>query len=338
MSFTNNNYLITYKHGISRPADVDADYFLTKNGWQIGRIKSLGELPVYLLTLSNGQVLECLETLVIQTENNIDKLVTKLGQTPILPFKNTLNWMSDAEDINEKETQMLGYLQGDGSYQTAGGLVANIGKDDKDVYNLFQQYNKYTISGFQLLIPKDDKLVVLFDKLQMSREEILKRNLPPVLFHQPARLIFPFLCGLFSANGCVIEESGRIQLKSINLEMLEQVQILLLALNIQSYITHVEPRDVEWDNGNYTSKASHDLNIIKSEWGEFEKNINFIQKYKKDLLEKLVKEKSESGYHRPITIDSIKKVGNKNVYDIKFLNKEDSYVWVNGLSIKILGI
>jgi len=101
----------------------------------------------------------------------------------------------------------------------------------------------------------------------------------------------------------------RITLKSTNYELISDIKEFFEKISIDSYITVNKEKFIKFPNGEYLCKESYDLNIANFDSiVEFANKINFIQKYKRNLLETVLLYKSP-------TIQHIVKGEIESVYD-----------------------
>jgi len=117
-------------------------------------------------------------------------------------------------------------------------------------------------------------------------DKIDDRMIPDWIMTLPKNEMKDFLIGLFSANGCNLKEHHRIQLVSINTEMLKQVQQMLLMFGVKGKLWyHNKKNDIEFSNGTYTCKQSAHIVISRNSYKKFLDEIGFIQDYKNGYLE-----------------------------------------------------
>jgi len=170
---------------------------------------------------------------------------------------------------------MDGLVVGDGTEHN-GIVLLNIGEKDQDYFSslgnyIHSSYNKST----QFKITTTIKTVP-FTYLREVPEEFIKGSYSKVA---------GFLRGLFSANGCVT--GNRVQLKATSFKLIEQVQMMLSSLGIQSYYTTNKSKLNQFENGVYQCKESYDLNI-STDRDKFALAIGFIQKYKNEALAQMI--------------------------------------------------
>jgi len=132
-----------------------------------------------------------------------------------------------------------------------------------------------------------------------------------------------FLTGLYSANGSIVK-GARVALKTTSEDVANKINSFYQEVGIKSYVTTNKAKKVKWDNGVYVSRKSYDVNIsdLKSVI-KFAKNISFVQEYKTEALENLIKSKAPYVY-------SVTSIGIQKVYDFSLF---DDTHWgvVNGI-------
>ena len=118
-----------------------------------------------------------------------------------------------------------------------------------------------------------------------------------------------FLRGLYTANGSVVANGSRITLKTASNQLAQDVLEMLELLGLRSYITVNKPTKIKWDNGEYISKESYDVNTVLG--SKFAKLIGFEQKYKMDKIN-LVKGNNPG---RDVKIINVEYLGEFEVFD-----------------------
>jgi hypothetical protein len=222
---------------------------------------------------------------------------------------------------------MDGLVVGDGSVHTASGnlVFLCIGANDTD----------YFTSEVKELVGKHRaglKPTAYEITTTVSAEELPKtyfRKVPDRFFRGDASKVRGFLRGLFSANGSVVRD--RITLKQSSRVLIDQVQQMLSAIGIASYITTNREHDVEFGNGTYRCRESYDLNV-STDRNKFVELIGFIQQYKMDKIRTVGK-----GYGSQTSeIQSVQSLGVMDVYDITVEADEHTY-WSGGLLVSNCG-
>ena len=160
-----------------------------------------------------------------------------------------------------------------------------------------------------------------------------ERYLPDKILQLPPYQLKVFLKGLFSANGSVLENYGRVTFKTSCEHLSHQLQVILTALGIKSYITTNKEHNVKFSNGTYLCKKSYDLNITSSDVLIFKQQIGFIQKYKNEKLEKI--STNEKGRRLVPSVVSVEYIGEDYVYD--FSEPKTHWAFVEGLKVHNCG-
>lgn len=217
----------------------------------------------------------------------------------------------------------LGFCQGDANLSRLRdkdhkGFEINIGNKDDDILKLF---------GFERETEDQRKfysrdLYKECEKLGFIAKPLPERYLPSSFVCWTTSQKISFIRGLFSANGCVINNT-RIALKTTCKELVEGIKNWFSEeIGIDLYITTNKEKVVSFSNGDYPCKESYDLNIGTFEgllW--FYRNIGFVHGYKDKKLKEAVLTKS------PL-ITSVKDAGESEVYD--FTEPETHWGIVNG--------
>ncbi len=143
------------------------------------------------------------------------------------------------------------------------------------------------------------------------RDKIENRTIPDWIMQLPKKEMKSFLRGLFSANGTNLKKYHRIQLVSVNTDMLKQVQQMLLLFGIKSKLWyHNKSNDVVFPNGKYLCKQSAHLIISRDSYKKYLDSIGFIQEYKNGYEE--YKNKCDEEFE---TVILISEMGNAEVWD-----------------------
>lgn len=222
-----------------------------------------------------------------------------------------------------------GIIIGDGTYHKASNSIyINVGAKDLIDYknnHLMEYVSRITHHGgvaFEQWWVKDN----LIDDNNM--DILPKRIVPDKYFYGSFEQIRGFLRGLFSANGCVHEKYNRITLKSTSSKLIEQVQQMLSALGIASYITTNKSKDVEFENGCFNCRESYDINITKDR-NRFRDLVGFIHEYKNNALNKICETACSNKEKLSYEIKSCDFVSNEPVFDITVDCAEHTF-WSGG--------
>ena len=211
-------------------------------------------------------------------------------------------------------------------------LLPNAHKENfVNVYPKMIQHTKNS----QKLRFSNIRLGRIFDE-QFNFNGQTKHQIPEVIFKGTEETVKGYLQGLFIADGTVnvIKNDGvstfAIQLASIKISLLEEVQVLLSNFGIRSKISKM--RDAQKSvfsyvtvNGKeklYDSKALYRLNINGNNAIKFIDNIGFIGSKQSKALD-ILSERIKQGYTREsrksekflVEISEINHVGKEDVYD-----------------------
>jgi hypothetical protein len=155
------------------------------------------------------------------------------------------------------------------------------------------------------------------------------RSVPDRYLYSDANTTASFLRGLYSANGSC--NGRRVTLKSASKKMVEQVQMMLSSLGIPSYFTTNKSKSIQWDNGEYISKESYDININRSNSAIFANIIGFIQPHKTEALNCMMRDSAPAGKCKTtFDIISVDLVSEEEVFDINVDDEEHVY-WTGGV-------
>ncbi len=203
---------------------------------------------------------------------------------------------------------LAGLVLGDGSQQKNGGICSylRVGGKDKQVRDYVEMMfvTKDVSDNVKTLL----KLPMGFSELHLDYAPVWERKIPEFWKQCSSQSMCWFLRGLFSANGSVIVGT-RVSLKTSCQEQAEDVQEMLEWLGINSYITINKPTLIEWENGEYVSRTSYDVNT--SDTATFIRKIGFLQEYKC----KAVKTKRKCTKKDHVEIIRVEYLRDDTVYD-----------------------
>lgn len=208
--------------------------------------------------------------------------------------------------------RVLGFELGDGGYHKASKRMKSIYVSQNNDYevksiieNTFNKKFNYLNNKNQIEIPYNSVYANAFSN------KIEFRDIPDWIMTLPKKEMKDFLQGLFSANGSNLIKYNRIQLVSINKEMLQKVQQMLLLMGIKAKLWyHNKEKQVKFSNGIYNCKQSYHLVISRNSYKKFMNKIGFIQSYKNKINN--INFKNELEYEKVILI---KEMGEKEVWD-----------------------
>ncbi len=209
--------------------------------------------------------------------------------------------------VGEELAGLFGYMLADGWVEKRRvGFVVN--REEADILKKIEESFK---NCFDALVttydhPSASKKISYY---QVNRTRLAKllsflkeKRVPNSIFQSKDSVIASFLRWLYEGDGCVFSKGrGRtsVSLKSINLELLRDVQLLLLRFGIHSRILWEDGgRLVKIKDRIITSNPSGSLMIRRSESIiKFSQNIGFASKKKNDKLMEAV-EYAKSHIHR----------------------------------------
>lgn len=234
-----------------------------------------------------------------------------------------------SELVLDPQDVMDGIVFGDGTVHEASNdlIVVHIGKDDGD----------YHLSEVGPFIRKQrlgicDTCWTVTTTIQPAELPLtFNRSIPKRYVYGSQAKAAAFLRGLYTANGSIVAD--RITLKASSFKVIEQVQLMLSSLGIASYYTTNRPQQVRFSNGDYLCKQSYDLNITRDR-DAFAALIGFVQLYKVDKVDALLKQTRRSSRTPKVTYDivSSEQVSVEEVYDITVDNDPHTY-WTGGLNV-----
>lgn len=154
-----------------------------------------------------------------------------------------------------------------------------------------------------------------------------EREIPERFMFAEPHIVASFLRGLYSANGSVVAQGKRVTLKATSFTLIRQAQAMLSSLGIASYYTTNRAKKIMWENGEYTSRQSYDLNIT-ADRTRFAELIGFVHTYKQDAIDLTPTTHSKSTFE----IREIEELGEEEVWDITVSGPSHTY-WTAGLNV-----
>lgn len=308
-----------------------------------------GKKELFKITLSSGNVLVVTEDhRILSSRKSMDFVEAReVGKKVELGFKNE-EIDIDINSCFDPEFGLLGYLLGDGTprrYQShsktshlARIYLRKDGDDDK-----VGSWFKNTYEDWRA--PKDKEKNTLSSRTFTEfldefpiRPYVSERTIPQNILESSPALLASCLRGLFSANGCVLNnKTNRVSLKTTSKTLAQQVIVGLSSLGIHSYLSTNKKRTAQFENGEYECKESYNVNICKKEnLAKFQKCVGFIQPSKTKKLAQVISElnPSKEKYRRPY-IKKIEFLGEDYVYD--FTEPETHTGVANGVVVHNCG-
>ncbi len=194
------------------------------------------------------------------------------------------NWKTN---IIIEEAIVEGFIFGDGfnSGKNKGVSVKLNKNKEKDIYNLLTSFGFNEENCGNLYINKDN----LNFNSDFLNNRVYDRYLDDNKMFSDKSYLRSFLIGLYEANGSV-NTNSQISLKTTSKKLVEQVQLILSAFGIKSWINVNKPTIIEWPNGIYESRTSYNLQIAPRNAYLFKEKIGFYSDYKNNKIKKLDKE------------------------------------------------
>ncbi|MBI2110178.1 ATP-binding protein [Candidatus Woesearchaeota archaeon] len=291
---------------------------LTKNGWVRAdnllindKIRVMPKIPNYIKRLADA---------------NFARVPKKSGH---------LKEVNLPKKVTPELASLYGYIIGDGNLHPKGYRVAcYINEDEKDLVEKLSGLWKSTfevepsiiirnVSPVEKTIDDGNGLLRSFISVQQiylleinsrqvaqSLSFLANKRVPQQIYQSPKHIISKFISWLFEADGCALGNGrGRtaIQLKSVNKELLKDVQLLLLYFGIHSRIVY----------DNLCIRRSRDMEIFANE-------IGFQSEKKKRKIEEVIQiinaryeTYSRKKFQRYEKIKKIAPYGVRNVYDFE---------------------
>jgi hypothetical protein len=222
-----------------------------------------------------------------------------------------------------------GLVIGDGTYHGASGRVLlNIGDGDGE-YHVDPGLAPLIVDRYS----SGPKTWIVRTTIEPHEVPLTYLREVPIRFLQgDRRRVLSFLRGLYGANGSVC--TSRVTLKQASRKLIDQVQCMLSAVGIRSYVTTNRAHDVEFANGTYECRESYDLNIT-TDRDLFAALIGFIQS---DKRERLAPHLGKNSKAKKTAYDIVARdlVSIEEVYDIT-VDDPDHVYWTGGLLVSNCG-
>ena len=260
--------------------------------------------------------------------------VVQLRQPTLSQTEQVINWqpapfVDGLIKITPKFAEFLGIFMGDGSFYNHTISVACDAQDidtAEAVEKMFAEFlggSSSRITGSKKGCLEVRKSNVWFDEpfklLQLVEHKAdggLKRkvHIPDYIFKSPQPVVCAFLRGLIEADGFVSREGTSIKFFSKHRHVVEQAQLLLLSLGIESRISSLVKKA-----GNGSTYTGNELVIRANGVRKYAQIVGFISKRKQDRANlSLTKRKTGSCIDFDWTdeIVDIAIIGDREVYDI----------------------
>lgn len=303
--------------GLVKIKDIERVNFWTSNGWSPGRAWYTGKRDVVNVLLSSGQSIITTPDHHFEVGDTAVSAMNLRG-LKLEPFVGDGTWIGDDPLTDNIDYVRLGFALGDGHAATGTrGFYVGLGVDDGDVRMLFSEHTIHTDNNRadHVYVSAKHPLTDAKEVLGIDIAQTWERRFSDQIFRLSPTAMRLFLRGIYSANGCALQPKyRRITYKSTSLQLVRDIQLCLQALGIRNYITTNQLYQVEWPNGQYTSRRSYDLNITGAhETSLFRDTIGFVQSYKQEILNQY--RYTESGRRLQPTIIAVEPVGQADVWD-----------------------
>ncbi|MBS3141403.1 hypothetical protein J4405_04635 [Candidatus Woesearchaeota archaeon] len=231
--------------------------------------------------------------------------------------------------LNKNTAQILGYFLGDGNYEEDR---LTFSERDKSTLVKYQNLIKKAFNANTSLRFRESKnyyqlrvygraLVRLFRNEFPELKKALDSQIPIKILKSHDEILKLFLKGLFDTEGYATKDELSIGMN--NKILIHQLQLSLLRFGIIGSLC-------TYDNkcNPYSKKTRYTLRITeKQSLKNFQKNINFTFKNKRDKLAKLIKNRTEKNYVRQIITQgsSIRKIIEKAGLNIQHFPKVTNF-------------
>jgi ribonucleoside-diphosphate reductase alpha chain len=251
-----------------------------------------------------------------------------------------------------KEAFLLGLYQADGT-QHKDFIMIDLWENDFDILNEVQSYHDYVCNEYKTQISSYNKRIYenpIFRDCVVQEGSSLKKRLtskalkkalnfekgyvPDWIWSSNEETQWQYIKGLYYADGTVFKsksdgEPVQISLASINKEFLEEIQIILANLGMQTSIRILREAgktllpDGKGGKKHYECKDCYRLIIgNKNDALVFEKNTSFLSRKKIKIEEKEYRNNTKKFYK----VQSIEYVGKEDVYCVSVDSEEHHWV------------
>ncbi|WP_178023049.1 LAGLIDADG family homing endonuclease [uncultured Paenibacillus sp.] len=275
-----DTYMVT-RNGLEKISELKSDIHNTE-GYVNSRAWKTGVKPVVrLMTNSGFEYVTTTDHRFLLADGTWESAINTIGKR--IAFDLTEKDWDGIDPYNgEVDYRVLGFILGDGGWHKASkrmNLVYATPDKDAEVIDIVEKALGTEFSEeygkFVARIPYGTIYADTF------KGRIDERDIPDWIMQLPKPQMADFLKGLFSANGANLKKYNKIQLVSVNKEMLLKVQQMLLLFGIKGKLWyHNKEHVVEFANGEYTCRESYHLVISRLSYKKFLDSIGFIQSYK----------------------------------------------------------
>ncbi len=255
-------------------------------------VTKVGERDVFRMTLADGRVIRTTADHKFLTSTGawkrLDELESHEDRIAIREIGNTIAYCSTPQEV--KRWQMLGWLTGDGVFskdtvalvfgpterRTAEAFVPELKELKVASAGAYGQISHRTCSistqrnGVMQTATSQTSLVNYLERCYgFHQATALDKDVPARIHHMPEDLKIAYLQGLFSADGCIRNDTRAIEpevmLASSSRRLLRSVQLLLSDLGMTSRITWMPPTGRKNPQGQlhlYNQQARNFLSLV----------------------------------------------------------------------------
>lgn len=231
--------------------------------------------------------------------------------------------------ITPEFAEFLGVFMGDGSFYNGTISVACDSGDADTVQAVESMFGKFLGGGASRVTGSKQGCIEVRKSSASFADPMLalgvverrengglkrKVHIPPYIFQSPSDVVAAFIRGLFEADGFAARDGTSIKFFSKHRHVVQDVQILLLALGIESRVSSQNKK-----GGSGHEYTGWELVLRADGVRKFSKNVGFISSRKQDRANLSLKKRktgSAANFDWTDEIVSITPVGEAEVFDI----------------------
>ena len=250
-----------------------------ENDWKMIKDLKPGDVPILKQAVWKGQ----------QTKLPDFVFEPKLGGNQT-SFK-ALEYLLPTK-LTSELAELIGIYFGDGSNHR-DGIRFTVSKEEPELIDKIRELTRNIFNKENIVISSKDntwEVAILsiqikswLEHIGLTKKTSNKLEMPKLILQSPKEVVYGFLRGLFSTDGC-IRESGHITFVTASEKFSEDLQILMFNLGM---LTRRSTYDVVFQAGDELKKAYH-LNICsKDSFRIFKENVGFLVNKKQSRLDKI---------------------------------------------------